>query len=112
MDKRYQFIKNLVLPKSYELSLVFADKDLMRKLNLNYRKKNKPTDVLAFPLEKNIGEIFINKEEAKERREYLFVHALLHLKGLNHSLKMDKEEKKILKKITIEKMKTRKERKK
>jgi len=101
MNKRYNLIKEMTLGKTYELSLVFADNALMYELNLEYRKKNKATDVLSFPLEKNLGEIFINKKETPQRKEYLFIHAMLHLKGFKHGLLMDKQEKKILKKITM-----------
>ena len=109
MTKRYEMIKNITLGETYELSLVFADDTLMHELNFKYRKKDKPTDVLSFSLEKNLGEIFINKKEEPARKEYLFIHAMLHLKGLNHSEEMDKQEKKILKKIIIKKRRTGKE---
>lgn len=100
----------MTLGEAYELSLVFADDSLMHKLNLKYRQKDRSTDVLSFALEKNLGEIFINKKEKPARKEYLLIHAILHLKGLNHSEKMEKEEKKILKKITmLEKRKSEKE---
>ena len=91
-------IKEKVLGKKYELSLVFCKNALSRKLNRTYRGKDKPTNVLAFPLSKNSGEIFINIDGLKGfTQKYLLIHALLHLKGMQHSAKMESEEQKLLK---------------
>lgn len=84
----------------------------MKTLNRTYRKKSATTNVLAFPLGKNEGEIFMDltvaRREAPERQlsyqqyvRYLYIHALLHLKGFDHDTKragarMDNEEKKWL----------------
>jgi probable rRNA maturation factor len=105
MEKRWIKTKEKILGKSYELSLVMADNKLMKKLNSHYREKNKTTNVLSFPLDKKLGEIFINKGLAKKEAQkgnvpfskyldHLFVHSLLHLKGFNHGEKMEAEEKK------------------
>ena len=112
MDNRWKKIKEEVLGKDYDLSVVEADDALMKKLNARYRKKAKTTDVLSFPLSKTEGEIFINlplaKKEAneagveeKDYADYLFVHSLLHLKGYVHGEKMRKEEEKLIKKFKI-----------
>ena len=93
MRKKWEKIKNQVLGKKFDLSVVFADSAMMKKLNETYRKKKGATDVLSFPLSKTMGEIFINKKATQ--KDYLFIHSLLHLKGLKHSKKMDKEEQKI-----------------
>lgn len=98
MTSEYVRIKNLILAEGYDLSFVLAKDKLMCELNLRYRQKGRPADVLAFPLEKNQGEVFINKNIlSKERRKFLFIHALLHLKGYGHGKKMDNEEKRFLK---------------
>ena len=88
-------IKNKILSDKYDLSLVFvADKEMAR-LNSKYRAESRPTNVLAFPLAKNLGEIFIDlpralgeartfKKKPKEHLLFLYIHALLHLKGLRH----------------------------
>jgi len=95
----------------------------MQALNQEYRKKDEPTDVIAFAYlevtdykkEKGdiiVGDIFISidtaKRQAKERGaalgkelEVLFVHGLLHLFGFDHKTKkqetkMEKWAKKIL----------------
>ena len=100
-------LKTKVLGRDFELSLVFADKKLSRKLNKKYRGKDKPTNVLSFPLSKKSGEIFIDLETAKDEApkfemsftefvKYLFIHGLLHLKGMQHGRKMEQAEKKLL----------------
>ncbi|MEK7599302.1 MAG: rRNA maturation RNase YbeY [Patescibacteria group bacterium] len=109
----WQKIKNKILSPDYNLSLVFADSRLMAKLNRINRGKSQPTNVLAFELESNRGEIFLNtgliRKEAentgisfKKHTFYLYIHALLHLKGFGHKNEteekiMKKEEKKWLK---------------
>lgn len=103
----WEEIKEAVLGKSYELSLVFCDNRESRRLNRIYRGKDNPTNILSFPLSKTSGEIFINaalaKKEAKKFLmdeptfiKYLFIHGLLHLKGLDHGATMEKREKHFL----------------
>ena len=98
-------IMNKILGPDYTLSLVFIGDKTSRKLNRAWRKKDRPTNVLAFPLEKNSGEIFLNLKKTKteagrfDRSEIehigaLFIHALLHLKGYEHGSIMEKQEKK------------------
>ena len=102
-------IKNDVLGKDFELSLVFIGSTKSRAFNKEYRKKDKPTNILTFPLSKTEGEIFITPEVAKRDAKkfdmkendfivYLFIHGLLPLNGLKHGDKMDKEEEKLKKK--------------
>ncbi len=93
MKRKWEEIKKKVLGKDFDLSVVMANDAMMKKLNETYRKKKGATDVLSFSLSKNMGEIFINKKA--KNPDYLFLHSLLHLKGLNHGKKMEKEEKKI-----------------
>lgn len=92
-----------VFPAPYDLSVVIGDDKLSERLNARYRAKNKPTNVLAFPLEQGLGEIFLNwakikreattlKETAALRLTYLFIHGLLHLKGYRHGSKMESKE--------------------
>ncbi|OHA89464.1 MAG: rRNA maturation RNase YbeY [Candidatus Zambryskibacteria bacterium RIFCSPHIGHO2_02_FULL_43_14] len=95
--KNFEKIKNKVLGSDYELSLVFASDTLTRRLNRTYRGIDKPTNVLAFPLSKTSGEIFINRTRAKPFSvKYLFIHACLHLKGMEHGDTMEQAEKKLL----------------
>lgn len=96
-------IKDEILGKKYELSLVFIGDTRMRTLNKKYRKKDVTTDILSFPLSRNTGEIFISQKEAARRSKgfdmkprdhliFLFIHGLLHLKGLTHGRTMEKLE--------------------
>lgn len=100
-----------------EISVTFMNSEKIHKLNKEYRNKDKTTDVLSFPMyesmddfpefgELQLGDVVINKEQAKTQAEeyghtykrelvYLFVHSLLHLLGYDHE---DKEEKKIMRK--------------
>ena len=100
----FALIKNAVLGKKYSLSLVFINAVESRKINFAYRKKDKPTNVLSFPLDKNCGEIFICPEIAKKEGlsvGFLFIHGLLHLKGMEHGSTMEKAEDKLRKKFGI-----------
>ncbi len=87
------------------LSLAFVNKEEIRKLNKQFRKKDKATDVLSFELnDENIfGEIVICPEVVRENaKKYgvafekemlkVFVHGILHLCGYDHE-KSRKEEK-------------------
>ena len=98
-------MKNKILGETYDLSLVFTGDKLSKKLNLSYRNKDYPANILSFPLEKKQGEIFINLNTAsaeakkfdKKRDDFialLFIHGLCHLKGLLHSSKMNTMERK------------------
>lgn len=103
-------IKESILGKDYYLSVVFAGDSTSRKLNKKYRGKDKPANVLSFPLSSKSGEIFINPKVAKKDsvlfgKNYhdfmclLFVHGLLHLKGFKHSSRMEAKEESLVKKF-------------
>lgn len=86
-----------VLGPRYELSVVFIGAKRSRALNRTYRGKDKPANVLAFPLTRESGELFLTPI-AIPRGEllYLFIHGLLHLKGLDHGHIMEQQEKRLL----------------
>ncbi|HEY4505629.1 MAG TPA: rRNA maturation RNase YbeY [Candidatus Paceibacterota bacterium] len=105
-------IKNVALGKKYSLSLVFIGEAESRKLNNSYRGKNKPTNILSFPLDKKTGEIFITlKVAGKEAKDFgrklpnfiafLFIHGLMHLKGYRHGCTMERAESKLCKKFGV-----------
>jgi probable rRNA maturation factor len=101
-------IKDEILKKNYELSLVFVGDKKSKELNLKYRGGKYVPNVLSFPIGKSAGEIFINPNQAKKECAkfymtykkfvaYLFIHGCLHLKGIDHGKKMDTLEEKYLK---------------
>jgi len=101
----FAIIKNDILGKDYSLSLAFVGEKKSKELNNLYRQKNNPTNILSFPLDKNFGEIVICpsivKRELKkfdrtfaELLGFLVIHGMLHLKGMEHSSRMEREEKK------------------
>ncbi len=116
--KKYAFLK-----KKVSLTLLLSNNRNIKKLNKNFRNKNKPTDILSFPLKKNIriskktyiGDIiisyeFINKPKKqklklfKDKLTKTFIHGFLHLLNFDHVrnkdyLKMIKEEKKIYRSV-------------
>lgn len=109
-DLPFAKIKNKILGKNYELSLVFIGAKKSQALNKKHRKKDKSANVLTFRLSDTEGEIFICPEIAKrdapkfdmKTREFigfLFIHGLLHLKGFKHGKKMEEKEKKLKKSI-------------
>lgn len=109
----FKDLKNHILGEDFELSLVFVGDKVSRKLNKKFLKKDRPTNVLSFPLDENSGEIFLNLSEVKRSHEkfgmskgkfsaFLFVHGALHLKGLAHGSRMERLEKQILEHFEIE----------
>ncbi|GAC1404273.1 MAG: rRNA maturation RNase YbeY [Pyrinomonadaceae bacterium] len=85
-------------------TIVFVSDARMRKLNGEFRGKNKTTDVLSFPSEQDeferkagamLGDVVISVERAeRQAREneldfeteisQLILHGMLHLSGYNH----------------------------
>ena len=101
-------LKNAILGEKYELSFAWVTPKESHKLNLTYRKKDKPTNILSFPFDKNSGEIVLDIKTARadapnfdmsESKFLLFlvIHGMLHLKGFDHGSTMEKQEKKFLK---------------
>lgn len=108
----FEDIKNQALGKKYELSMVFVGDTVSRRLNNEYRGKDKPTNILSFPLSENEGEIFINYKLAEKQAKkferklsdfigFLFIHGLMHLKGYDHGEEMEKKESVIRKKFNL-----------
>lgn len=95
-----------VLGKEYDCSFVIVGSAKSRELNRTYREKDYSTNILSFPLSETEGEIFLDLKKARAEaplfeRSYtnfigfLFIHALFHLKGFDHSSKMEAQERKI-----------------
>ncbi len=95
-------IKNIILGKKYELSLVFISKKKSHELNYIYRGKDKPTNVLSFSLDTKTGEIFITPSVTeKSEIGFLFIHGCLHLKGMEHGSTMEELEEKFRKRFHV-----------
>lgn len=85
-----------------ELSVLLTDDRTIQALNRDHRQKDKPTDVLAFPLPdaghgepRLLGDVVISidtaQRQADSRRRlllaevrFLLAHGLLHLVGFDH----------------------------
>jgi probable rRNA maturation factor len=108
----FQEIKEATLGKKYNLTLIFAPSDKLKKLNTIYRDKEHSTDILSFPLSESEGEIYICPTEAKKEmikfeRNYdnflafLFIHGCVHLKGYDHGSTMESVEEKLRTKFNV-----------
>ena len=94
-----------------ELSILLCDDEAIRELNRRYRKKDSPTDVLAFPLEggpaapgpRLLGDVVISlptaTRQARDRDRpivaevtFLLAHGLLHLIGYDHATRAEERE--------------------
>ena len=93
--------------KKQEFSIFLTNNKEMKNLNYKFRKKNKTTDVLSFPLKnKNyIGDIAISFEIINKRSkktnfflelDKMWIHGYFHLIGYDH--KKTDDYKKMLKK--------------
>jgi probable rRNA maturation factor len=105
-------MKDAVLGKEYELSVAIISRNKIRELNKRWRDRDCATDILSFPLSKKSGEIYINPEETKKMApefdrtyanfiKFLFIHGLIHLKGYDHSSRMESIETKYRKQFGI-----------
>ena len=119
LKKRLKILskKPLFLKKNHEFSILLTNDKKMKYLNHKFRKKNKTTDVLSFPIKikekkrQYVGDIAISYEIIKKRSkktnfflefDKMWIHGYLHLIGYDHKKlndfkKMFKKEKLILK---------------
>ena len=87
-----------------EFTIFLTNNSKMKNLNKKFRKVNKPTDVLSFPLyiklKNNIylGDIAISYEIVNKRSrgsffkhelDKMWIHGYLHLNGYDHVKKLD-----------------------
>ena len=85
-------------PRAGELSVVLADDARVRELNRDFRGKDRPTNVLSFPMPEDsglLGDVVfaletLTREAAAQGKTFadhfahLLVHGVLHLHGLDH----------------------------
>lgn len=93
-----------------ELSIALVSDVQIKRLNKLYRNKDKPTDVLSFPIGEKVedwlilGDIVISVDTARrqaqelghsleEELKRLLVHGLVHLLGYDHELGGEEEKK-------------------
>lgn len=88
------------------LSLTFCDNATIHRLNAEYRHKDNPTDVLAFPqgLENHLlGDLVVSLEQAHIQAQelghslerelaFLVTHGFLHLLGYDHQTPEEEQE--------------------
>jgi rRNA maturation RNase YbeY len=100
-------LKNKILGDEYTLSISFVDKKTAKSINVKYRQKDYIPNTLSFPYSESSGEIFLQIETIYEQAgEFelseqnfllkIYIHSLLHLKGLDHGAKMEELEDKFL----------------
>ena len=103
--KKYKFPN-----KRVSLTLLLSNNKSIKKLNKEFRDKNKSTDILSFPFYKKIklsnktyiGDIiisynFMNKPKSQNIKNFkkkiikTFIHGFLHLLGFDHTKNKDYE---------------------
>jgi rRNA maturation RNase YbeY len=102
LKKIAQKLLALVGQHEAELSLALVGNSEIQTLNAKYRKKDYPTDVLAFPVddrlgteERLLGDVVISVQKAKQQAKQgrrsldeemaaLLIHGVLHLLGYDH----------------------------
>ena len=115
--KKLATIKSLK-KKNFHFTLLLTNKTIIKRLNKKFRKKNKETDVLSFPIKSHLnknykGDIAICYEIINLRSkktnfniefDKMWIHGLLHLLGYNHVKLKDykqmlRQEQNILKRV-------------
>lgn len=122
----YAALVNENFQGSAEVNVTFVDDNEIHTLNLHYRKKDAPTDVLSFPMGENgkydknpdsnafiLGDVVISMQRAADQAAkygqslqnevcFLTVHSMLHLLGYDHvnggleAMRMHEKEEQIL----------------
>ena len=101
--KKYKFLN-----KKVTFTLLISNNKNIKKLNKVFRKKNKSTDILSFPLNKKIkiskntylGDIiisynYLDKPRSQDLKSFkkkvtkIFIHGFLHLLGFDHKKNKD-----------------------
>ena len=120
------FSENFKISRNFHFTVHSLNESELKKLNQKTFNKNKPTDVLSFPLyddieainqldqsmHEDMGDMFICRNVIKKNAEiydkdfveelqYIVIHGLLHLIGYSHEKndKLKTYESKLMKKI-------------
>ena len=115
--KKLSCVKSLK-KKNFQFTLLLTNKTFIKKLNKKFRKKNKETDVLSFPIKSHFnknykGDIAVCYEIINLRSkktnfniefDKMWIHGLLHLLGYDHARQKDykqmlRKEQDILKRV-------------
>ena len=115
--KKLSLIKSLK-KKNFQFTLLLTNKTIIKNLNKKFRKTNKETDVLSFPIKSHLnknykGDIAICYEIINLRSkktnfniefDKMWIHGLLHLLGYDHARQKDykqmlRKEQDILKRV-------------
>ncbi len=119
LDELSKIVNVEYIPYNIEISILLSNDSKLQELNLEYRKKDKPTNVLSFPnfnikidglnrLKKNevpimLGDIVFSyqtikgesdqqNKEFKDHFTHLITHGILHLFGYNHEIENEAKE--------------------
>ncbi len=99
--------------QGYELSIVIVDDREITRLNRQYFRRNRPTNVISFPMGAEdpaslhsgiLGDVVISAETAERQAEeaggtardevlFLLIHGVLHLAGYDHEGSRDERKK-------------------
>ncbi len=102
-----QVSKDLKIKESLYFDVIVVDNQQMQKINKQFRKKDKSTDVITFALRDAsssvntplLGEIYlaldyilkVSKKSFNEEFILAFIHGILHLLGYDHDDKKKEE---------------------
>lgn len=102
-----QVSKDLKIKESLYFDVIVVDDQQMQKINKQFRKKDKSTDVITFALRDAsssvntplLGEIYlaldyilkVSKKSFNEEFILAFIHGILHLLGYDHDDKKKEE---------------------
>jgi len=99
MKKKFIMITDKILSdfnkKNKYINLYITNSHEIKNINKNYRKIDKETDVISFPLEDEydncLGEIIISEEYVNNKydnyeksMQELLIHGILHILGYDH----------------------------
>ena len=110
IEEKAKRILEILGIENSELSVLITGDEEIRELNKTYRGKDRPTDVLSFPMGDRIdgklilGDVVISLDTAQRQAkdlghsledevERLLAHGIIHLLGYDHELGGEEERK-------------------